>query len=109
MHAIAQQKEYKSTHKVFAGLLLGQYLLSIAIGIVTDTLLMGAGIGLVIILVPIFLGITQASSALSRHSVAIAIQLMAALHIQQTMGMTEMHFQVFVLLALLLTSEIGKF
>lgn len=93
------QNEFVTTHKVFAAVLVVQLLMSVGIGFFTDTLAMGVGIGLLIISLPIYLGITQAQSALSRHAVAIAAQLMAALHIQQTMGMTEMHFQVFVILA----------
>ncbi len=93
--------EIVKNHRVFAGVLIAQWVLALVIGFITDTLIMGALLGLLIIAVPIYLGMSQAKSTLSKHTVAIGAQLMAALHIQQTMGMTEMHFQVFVLLAFL--------
>jgi methyl-accepting chemotaxis protein len=40
-------------------------------------------------------------SQVTRHVVAIGTQLTTALHIQQLMGLTEMHFAVFTLLAFL--------
>lgn len=86
-------------HRVFIVVLCVQFLLSLVIGFYTNTLLIGVVIGFSVIAVPIFFSLSQPSSALSRHAVAIATQLMTALHIQQTMGMTEMHFQVFVMLA----------
>jgi len=101
MQTSANQQEYRATHKVFIFVLGAQYLLALIIGFITNSLVMGAGLGLLVIAVPIVLGLTQPASALSRHAVAIATQLMTALHIQQTMGMTEMHFQVFVMLAFL--------
>ncbi|MFW8591689.1 methyl-accepting chemotaxis protein [Glaciecola sp. 2405UD65-10] len=102
MQLLREKDESAKTHKVFSVVLLAQLALAILIGLLSDSLFMGAGLGVLIISVPIFLGFTQPSSALSRHAVAIATQLMAALHIQQTMGMTEMHFQVFVMLAFLI-------
>ncbi|MFC4700931.1 methyl-accepting chemotaxis protein [Glaciecola siphonariae] len=93
--------EYTRTQLVFRYVLLVQVLLSVGIGYATDTLWLGLGVGLLIALPAIFVGLTSPASAMSRHVVAMATQLMAALHIQQTMGMTEMHFQVFVLLAFL--------
>ncbi|MBT1449825.1 methyl-accepting chemotaxis protein [Glaciecola sp. XM2] len=97
----ALSEEYKTTHTVFRYVLLFQLALSIFIGYLTDTIYMGLGVGLLITLPAIFIGKSSPESALSRHVIAMATQLMAALHIQQTMGMTEMHFQVFVVLAFL--------
>ena len=85
--------------KIFVFLMLIQTMMSIGIGVYTDTFLMGVLTSLVIISLPIYLCIKQADKTMTKHAVAIAVQLLAALHIQQSMGMTEMHFQVFVLLA----------
>ena len=93
--------EYQRTHKVFRFVLIVQLLLSGVIGYITDTMALGLGLGIIISVPAILLGMTSPMGAMSRHVVAMATQLMAALHIQQTMGMTEMHFQVFVILAFL--------
>ena len=95
------QNEYHRLKRIFISVLLVQLILAVAIGSLTDTLMLGAVAGLVIVSIPLFFLITQPSAAISRHFVAIGIQLMAVLHIQQTSGMAEMHFQVFVLLAFL--------
>ncbi|WP_371193611.1 methyl-accepting chemotaxis protein [Glaciecola sp. SC05] len=94
-------KEHQQTHAMFRYLLIAQLLLSGIIGYITDTLGVGMALGLLIVVPAILYGITSPSTAISRHIVAMSTQLMAALHIQQTMGMTEMHFQVFVILAFL--------
>jgi methyl-accepting chemotaxis protein len=101
MVTIDLTEEYKNTHLVFRYVLLFQLILSLAIGYATGTMVMGLGVGLLIVLPAIFIGYSSPGSSLSRHVIAMATQLMAALHIQQTMGMTEMHFQVFVVLAFL--------
>ncbi|WP_395340119.1 methyl-accepting chemotaxis protein [Ningiella sp. W23] len=89
------------THLIFRAVLLCQLALSVLIGYFTDTMAMGIGLGLFIVMPALILGKMSPSASLSKHVVAAATQLMAALHIQQTMGMTEMHFQLFVLLAFL--------
>ncbi|MFC3120528.1 methyl-accepting chemotaxis protein [Agaribacter flavus] len=78
-----------------------QALAAIGIGLVTDTLLLGVVASFVILVPPIFLCLKHPKKVLTNHAVATALQLMAALHMQQTAGMTEMHFQVFMLLAFL--------
>lgn len=93
--------ENNNIHLVFRYVLLFQLALSVGIGYATGTMLMGISVGLLISLPAIFIAYSTPGSILSRHVIAMATQLMAALHIQQTMGMTEMHFQVFVLLAFL--------
>lgn len=97
----ALQDEDKKHKRVFCAVLIVQLLMSVCIGVLTGTLLLGFIGGLLIVSIPLFFLLSSPQSAVCRHTVAIGIQLMAALHIQQTMGMTEMHFQVFVLLAFL--------
>lgn len=91
----------KQAHETFRIVLIAQLVLAFVIGFITDTLLIAALIGVPIAIVPILLGLKLPDEAVSRHAVGIATQLMAALHIQLTFGMTEMHFQVFVMLAFL--------
>jgi methyl-accepting chemotaxis protein len=52
--------------------------------------------------VPTLVGMRLPGSAISRHTVAIALMFFAALHIHQSKGMIEMHFAIFTLLAFLL-------
>ncbi|MDT0595517.1 methyl-accepting chemotaxis protein [Glaciecola petra] len=89
------------TQKLFCGVMIGQILLSILIGLFTGNIVVGLLASVTIAAVPIYFCLKQPDKALTRHLVAIAIQLLAALHIQMTMGMTEMHFGVFVMLAFL--------
>lgn len=93
--------ENVKTHKLFIWVLLAQLILTLGIGFITDTLLLGLVAGLIILSLPLYFSFTRPNLTLSKHIVAIAVLLMASLHIQQTMGMTEMHFQIFVLLAFL--------
>lgn len=78
-----------------------QFLISIFIGFYTNTLLLGALVGALVVSLPLLLIFSQPYAFATRLSVAIAIQLMTALHIQQAMGLTEIHFEIFVVLAFL--------
>lgn len=90
-----------NAHKLLIWVLICQGLFAIGIGVLTDTVALGLVASLIILTVPVYLGLSQPHSVLTKHALAIGTQLMASLHIQQTLGMTEMHFQVFVLLAFL--------
>src|SRR5690554_6758539 len=59
-------------------------------------------LGLLFALVPTGLVLTLPGTLLSRMSVAVSFMLFCALHIHQAMGVTELHFGIFVLLAVLL-------
>ena len=86
---------------VFRYLLTFQLIIALGIGAYTDHLLMPVMFGLPIIAVPLFISFSHPEGPLCRITMAVGVQLMAALHIHQTYGLTEMHFQVFVLLAFL--------
>lgn len=101
MRSALKHIENVRIHKLFVYLLICQFILSIIIGFITNTLLLGAVAGIIILALPLYFSLSKPNATVSKHIVTIAIQLMASLHIQQTMGMTEMHFQVFVLLAFL--------
>ena len=88
-------------NKIFTGVLIGQMAIALVIAFFTDTWGSAFMLGLPIIAVPLYLIISNPYLPVTRHAVGIAVQLMTALHIQQTMGMTEMHFEVFVGLAFL--------
>ncbi|GBL03773.1 methyl-accepting chemotaxis protein [Glaciecola sp. KUL10] len=97
-------KEYSWTleaHAVFKWILLVQFVIALGIGLATNSVMTALFIGIPIVVIPIYLGMNMPHHPVSRHTVGIATQLMAALHIQQTYGMTELHFEVFVMLAFL--------
>ena len=90
-----------SAHKIFPGVLVVQWLMSLLIAFYTSSWMEPFLLGIPILIFPLALSITNPSSAFSRYAIAVAVQLFTALHIQQAFGMTELHFEVFVVLAFL--------
>lgn len=88
-------------NNVFSGVLIGQLLVSFIIAYYTDTWSEAIFIGLTTFILPIALIYNAPQAAITRHCVAIATQLFTALHIQQAYGLTELHFEIFVMLAFL--------
>lgn len=88
-------------HKIFRAVLAAQWLISVVIGLITGELLVAFLLGIPIVAVPLLLSFQQPGSALSRHAIGIGVQLMTALHIHQSFGLIEMHFEIFVMLAFL--------
>lgn len=88
-------------NRVFVWLLVGQVVLTLAISTVMGEWLLPLLTTVLITAVPLWLISTAPQAAFTRHIVAIAVQLQTALHINQSMGLVEMHFEIFVVLALL--------
>nr|WP_136250775.1 methyl-accepting chemotaxis protein [Ningiella ruwaisensis] len=88
----------KGNH-VYRGVLIFQFVLTLFIGYVTDSLLLGLGAGIFILSLPLAMFSLAKDAALTRHAAVIATQLFAALHIQQTGGVTFMHFEIFAVMA----------
>jgi methyl-accepting chemotaxis protein len=88
-------------NRIFSGVLVAQFLLSLFIAFFTQTWFEAIVIGLFTLSLPLFLIKSAPQSSIARYSVGIAVQVFAALHIQQTMGLTELHFEIFVMLAFL--------
>lgn len=84
---------------VYRGVLVFQFILSIFIGFFTDSLLLSILVGGLILSFPLTLFVTAKHLVLTRHVAAISTQLFAALHIQQMMGATYMHFEIFAVMA----------
>ncbi|MFT5588486.1 MAG: methyl-accepting chemotaxis protein [Bradyrhizobium sp.] len=82
--------------------LWGLFVMSLALSGMHDTITWALVIGLPTVVVPTALILLAGGSYLTRAVVAIALMVMTALHIQQAAGMTEFHFGIFVLLAILL-------
>ena len=88
-------------HKIFRVVIAIQLLLAVAIGLYTGELFPAFVFGIPIAVVPLVLSIQNPYSAISRHAMAIGVQLLTALHIHQSFGLIEIHFEIFVLLAFL--------
>ncbi|WP_440905713.1 methyl-accepting chemotaxis protein [Catenovulum sp. SX2] len=91
----------EKSNRIFTGVLIGQFVLSFLIAFYTGTWTEAVVLGSAILAVPLFLIFSQPFAAITRHSVGIAIQLFAALHIHQSSGLIEIHFEIFVMLAFL--------
>lgn len=88
-------------NKVFIGVLFVQFIISIIIAFYTGLYFQAIVGGLLITSAPIALMCFKPGSRLTRIVIGIATQLFAALHIQMTAGLTEIHFEIFVILAFL--------
>lgn len=91
----------EKANRIFSAVLIGQFIVTLIIAFFTDTWFEGIAIGLLIVALPLFLISAAPFASVTRHAVGIAVQLFAALHIQQAMGLTELHFEIFVMLAFL--------
>ncbi|HCB16491.1 MAG TPA: chemotaxis protein, partial [Alteromonas sp.] len=88
-------------HKIFRGVLVAQLVAAIIIGLVTGELFIAFWLGIPIIALPLFLSFNKPEAEISAHAMGIGTQLMTALHIHQSFGLTEVHFEIFALLAVL--------
>jgi len=90
----------EKANKTLSWVLVGQFVFGLVIAFFTDTWSLAIFLGAVILALPLFLISTRPFDPITRHVVGIAMQLAAALHIQQAQGLTEIHFEIFSLLAL---------
>ncbi|MFC3096086.1 hypothetical protein DRW07_05745 [Alteromonas sediminis] len=91
----------RSANKLFTAVLCLQALVAIVIGFYVGTILSTLIVSALAVSLPLFLISTAPFAPLTRHTVAVAVQALTALHIQLSMGLTEVHFEIFTLLALL--------
>jgi len=75
---------------------------SIGVGLYFGTLTQAFIIGLPLCILPIWLLRTKPDSVVTAHVVAAAIMMFSFLHIQQTFGLIEVHFEIFILMAVLI-------
>lgn len=86
----------------FKIVITAQIIFGCIIGYVMDDLSSALYIGALIAAFPLFLLFNKPGEPITRHVVAIAIQLATALHIHLAQGLTEIHFEIFSLLAVLI-------
>ncbi len=78
------------------------FVIALALSAWHDTLRWALLIGLPAAIIPTALVFGSPGSLMTRSSIAAACMVFAGLHVHQAAGMTELHFGIFVLLAILL-------
>jgi len=93
---------YQQANRFFIFVVWGLFAFSLLLASWYDTWMEALVIGLPTALIPTLLAKTQATSAATRIAFGISVMIFSALHIQQGHGMIELHFGIFVNLAMLL-------
>ncbi len=93
---------YQQANRFFTFVVWGLFVFSLILASWYNTWMEALIIGLPAALIPTLLANTQATSAATRISFGISLMIFSALHIQQAHGMIEIHFGIFVSLAMLL-------
>lgn len=88
-------------HRIFFGLIILQFITAICLAIFQGQLISTMLVATLFAAPPLLLIKFAPSQTITHHSVAIATQLLTALHIHQAMGLTEIHFEIFTILAIL--------
>lgn len=88
-------------NKTFAWVLIAQAMYSFALAPMQNTWNMAIFMNAVILVLPLSLIRYMPNHILTRHSVSIAIMLFTGLHINQAQGLTEIHFEIFAVMAVL--------
>jgi len=88
--------------RLMALTLLGLFVLSLAIASATNSWGVALALGLPAVLIPVFLIRLRPGAFVNRVAVALSFMLFSALYIQQTKGMIEAHFAIFIALAFLM-------
>ncbi|WP_417440908.1 methyl-accepting chemotaxis protein [Idiomarina sp.] len=91
-----------SANRVFIGVLIVQFLITLLIASFTNDWFLPVLLSLFIVALPLLLIRIAGQRKLTHHVIAAAVQLITAVHIDQTMGLVEMHFEIFVVMAFLI-------
>lgn len=98
----AQQQYIAKVNKLFLLVLGALFLFSLGLAQWNGTWTPALLVGLPAALIPTCFILMKPQALLTKFVVGAALMVLSALHIQQTFGMVEMHFGIFVLLAFLL-------
>ncbi|MBQ0730373.1 MAG: methyl-accepting chemotaxis protein [Oleispira antarctica] len=93
---------YQQANRFFTFVVWGLFVFSLILASWYDTWIEALVVGLPAALIPTLLAKTQATSAATRIAFGISLMIFSALNIQQAHGMIEVHFGIFVGLAMLL-------
>ncbi|WP_221792928.1 methyl-accepting chemotaxis protein [Oceanobacter mangrovi] len=94
---------YRQADRFFAVCCGALFIVSLLLANWYDSWTAALVIGLPSVLVPVIIGQLAPASKLARSTYAAALMVFAALHIHQAHGLIEIHFGIFVSLALLMT------
>lgn len=89
-------------NKVFSSVLILLFIETIAMAFIYSTFMEAIFIGLPAMLVPLWLMKTAPNATLTKHASALSAMIFAALHIHQMNGLIEVHFEIFILMAILI-------
>lgn len=89
-------------NKVFSSVLILLFVESIALAFVYGTYMEAIFIGGASALVPLWMIKTAPNTTLTKHASALAVMIFACLHIHQMNGLIEVHFEIFILMAILI-------
>lgn len=92
-----------SADKLMSSTLVLLFIISLLVGFSNGSQSVALAVGLPALLIPLLMASLFRGSVLSRLTLAAAFMVFAALFIQQTRGMNEAHFSIFILLAFLLS------
>ena len=90
------------TNQIFFYFLLFLFVESLVMATIHDTFLAAFLIGLPALLFPLYLIKNLPEASLTKHVVTIGILLFVFLHIHQTNGLIEVHFELFIIMASLI-------
>ena len=93
---------YRRADRLMLPLIWGLFIMAMCLAPWYGTWNLVFTFGLLFAVVPSALILTMPGTHMSRLSVAVSFMLFCALHIHQSFGVTELHFGIFVLLAVLL-------
>jgi methyl-accepting chemotaxis protein len=91
----------KKANKIFSSVLALLMVETIALSFVYGTYLEMLFVGLPAALIPFWLMNSAPNATLTRHACAISAMIFSALHIHQMNGLIEVHFEIFILMAVL--------
>lgn len=94
---------YKKVDKLMLPVMWLLFVISLFLSTLNDTWHLSFFIGLPLAVIPTILIFTKPGQLITRSIVAISLMAFMGLHIHQANGMTELHFGIFVLLAILLS------
>lgn len=91
-----------SMSRLFTAIFILLFVESLVLGWYFSTLTPAFVVGLPLSIFPIWLLRKYPNNLLTPHIVAIAVMMFSFLHIQQTFGLIEVHFEIFILMAVLI-------
>lgn len=94
---------YKKVDKLMLPVMWLLFVISLFLSTLNDTWHLSFFIGLPLAVIPTILILAKPGQLITRSIVAISLMAFMGLHIHQANGMTELHFGIFVLLAILLS------